>query len=74
VVPTATPLISTVAPDGVLVILSVSARVREQRHIDTTNQERNSERDGMPNLARIDETTQAEIAIYGHTCVWKIIR
>jgi hypothetical protein len=57
----------------VLVILSVSARVGEQRHNDATNKTRQSERDGMPHLARTTETTQAEITIYRHTCVWKII-
>jgi hypothetical protein len=64
VVPTATPLISTVAPGGVLVILSVSAREKgEQKHTESANKKSNTERDGMPQPRRIEETTQTEITI-----------
>jgi hypothetical protein len=68
-----TPLISTLAPDGVLAIVSVSAREDgTQRHNTPMPNRGNCERDVM-RAPRKGESTQrvAEITIHGYTCLDK---
>jgi hypothetical protein len=59
VVPTVTPLISTLAPDGVLVILRVSAGVDDEHRHSPTVRKKSWEQDAI-RLTSPEELTQVE--------------